>query len=345
MKPLSYDPFPSYLAKQGVVDIAWERCERRFASLPTPMRELAARFLESVATNSASHRAYFSSPLAPPLLYMPLWLFDGFVSRGEMPAHASKALIHVLSGTIQGYIAIRIQDDVIDEPTRTPINLLLFGNTCFSGMVTEYVAALGESSPQVWSAIDRAMVDFSRLTLAEQDTVRQDKPYEIERFDEHADKVAFARVPMLVVAALAGRLDIEPHICALVHRLGIAYGIANDVLGWPRDVRAGHRTWLLASAGLSRGDLEALGESSHDGTSSLLLERLRASLYEGHILANAIVRAIGEHRRALEAAHSTGMVGFDDFTAERIAWLDALAQQTSLLTLQRLLHGKRGESG
>lgn len=337
MNPPSYEPFPSYIAKQAVVDGAWDRCERRFTSLPNPLRGLATAFLEAVATDTHSHRSYFSSPLAPPLLYMPLWLFDGLVARGDIPASMSSVLVHILAGTIQGYIAIRIQDDLIDEPGRTDPNLLLFGNTCFSGMITEYVEALRGSAPEVWSSIDRAITEFSRLTLAEQQTVHQDKPYALEQFEEHADKVAFARVPMLVVAALAGRLDLEQHICTLVHRLGIAYGIANDVLGWPRDARAGQRTWLLASTGVTQSELDVLGQVENDAAKAQVLEKLRAALYEGHLLANAIAQATNEHRRSVDAAHSMGMLGFDAFTSERIAWLDVLARQTSLLTLQRLL--------
>jgi hypothetical protein len=184
-------------------------------------------------------------------------------------------------------------------------------------------------------------MDFSRLTMAEQLAVSQDEPYSRETFDEHADKVAFARVPMLAVATLVGRQDLEPLICLLVHQLGIAYGIVNDVVGWTRDLRAGHRTWLLASAGLSRSDLDqALAiteESARNAAFAALEEKLRPALYEGHGIRDALRRSIDVQHEATNTARSLKLDGFDAYTRERIEWLETFERQTSLLTLQRVL--------
>lgn len=338
------EPFPSYRAKQALIDAAWERCEGRFAALPPPLGDLAAQFLRSIADESGSHRSYFSSPVAPPLLYMPLWLMDG-LSRDRDRSRADQTMVRILAATMQGYIGVRLQDNVLDEPTRADPNLLLLGNTCFSNMIVELSTALGMHGIAFWPALDRAIVDFSHLTLAEQHAVLRDEPYTVERFDEHADKVALARIPLLAVAAIAERLDLEPSIRTLVHQLGIAYGIANDVLGWPRDVRSGHRTWLLGCAGFARAEWEHIGAipegAERDATSSALVEKLRTALYEGRLIRDAIARAISVHRDAMETARAAGLVGFDDYTAERIAWLETLDKQTALMTLKRALLSAR----
>lgn len=338
--------FPSYRAKQADIDAAWELCEQRFSSLPEPLRNLATQFLQSIADQTGSHRSYFSSSVAPPLLYMPLWLIDGLM--GDRPADKqlpTQSVVSILAATMQGYIGIRLQDDVLDEPSRSDTNLLLLGNTCFSYMIAELSSAMRAHADLLWQAVDRAIVEFSQWTLAEQHKVTRDDSYVFEDFDKHADKVAFARIPMLAVAAMAGRMDLEPAIQTLVHQLGIAYGIANDVLGWPRDLQSGQRTWLLASAGFTRNDWEiirALPEGAErENQVTALVEKLRVELYEKRRLHNALARAIEYHRRAQETATRIGLVGFDDYTNERIAWIEMLDRQTSLMTLQRALRTER----
>ncbi len=335
------EPFPSYLAKQTEIDDAWASCEQRFAELPSSMGDLAKQFLRSISDASGSHRAYFSSPLAPPLLYMPLWLFDGLAGAHVFPADAQPSMRSILAGTIQGYLGIRIQDDVLDDRGRADPTMLLFGNVCLSGMTLAYAQALGPVANTFWAAFDRAFVDFSRFTLEEQHAVRQDEPYALESFDEHAGKVAFARVPLLAVALLASRSDLEPLICTLINQLGIAYGIVNDVIGWTRDLRAGHRTWLLASAGLSIADFDELFAIARgpvrDAARSKLEEKLRPALYEGRLLGEALERSIQMQRRADQTALELGLAGFANYTEQRITWLENVRRQTSLIALQRAL--------
>ncbi len=339
--------FPSYRSKQAEIDAAWEHLERRLASLPSPLRALSTQFLQTIAVSTGSHRTYFSNPVAPPLLYMPLWLRDGL---WHTTSSASKldpqTIAHILAATMQGYIGIRLQDDVLDEPLVTNPNLLLLGNTFFSGMIIELSRVMGRDAESLWPALDRAIVDFSHLTLAEREQVLKDEPYTLETFVEHADKVAFARIPLLAIAVLVGRMDLEDGIRALIHRLGVAYGLANDVLGWLRDVRSGQRTKLLAQAGFTRQTwslLHSIPEGAQrDAAITTYLNDLRAQLYDKRLLRDAIAQAIAEHRQAQELARGIGLVGFDDFTDERIAWLERLDRQTMLMTLQRVLLANPG---
>lgn len=261
MSALDHD-FSSYRARHAEVSAAWDLCEARIRALPAPLDALGARFLASVSEGADGHRSYFSSPLAPPLLYMPLWLRDRLAAEGAPGLGDERAITAILAATMQGYLYVRIQDDALDEPARADRDLALFGNVCFSGMITAFGDALGACAPAFFHAFDRAFAAFSRRTLDELRAVRGGAEYPAVVFEEHADKVAFARVPLLAVAALAGRSALEPSIIALVHRLGVAYGLTNDVLGWPRDLRAGHRTHLLALEGArTRGPRRRRGRS------------------------------------------------------------------------------------
>ncbi|MDI3288382.1 hypothetical protein [Polyangium sp. 15x6] len=333
--------FPSYLAKQAEIDAAWDLCEKRLAGLPSPLDALATRFLRAIAEGTTSHRSYFSGPLAPPLLYMPLWLADRLASEGALPARAEASIVPILAATMQGYFYVRIQDDLLDDPARADPELLLLGNACFAGMALAYTEALGPRAPAFFQAFDRAFAAFSRLTLAELRVVRGDAPYAEALFEEHAGKVAFARVPLLAVAALADALHLEAAITTLVDRLGVTYGLANDVLGWPRDLRAGHRTHLLAQAHLSRADLDHLAtltdEHARGEAHEALAERLRVTLYEGMLLHRTIERAIAEQARAAEDARELGLRGFEVYTADRLAWLGALDREILAMSMKRAL--------
>jgi hypothetical protein len=334
------DPLPSYLAQQAAVDAAWEACERALAALPGPLAELGARFLGSISEGPAGHRAYFSRSIAPPLVYMPLWLRDGLRQRGAFPASAEAAMTPILCGAMLGYFFIRIQDDAIDDPRRADPELSLLGNACLAGSLGALRQALGAHAG-FWEAFDRAFLEFSRRTLEEQRSVRGDAPYPAALFVEHADKVAFARVPLLAVAARADRLDLEAPLAALVHALGIAYGVVNDVIGWPRDLDAGHRTRLLAEAGLCGAERDRIAGTpagpSRDAARAEVAERLRAHLYEGGLLARALGEATAAHTRAAAIAREIGMPGFDAFTEERVAWIEALRRSIQATALGRAL--------
>lgn len=326
---LSDTPFPSYLAKQSLIHAAWSRCEQRFACLPAPLSRLAADFLQSIADTNGTYRTYFSNPLAPPLLYMPLWLVDGL-----SPAARTSDIEHVidiLEGTIQGYFYIRIQDDIIDIPGKTDPHMLLFGNACFSGMISAFTRALGPIAGAFWPKLDQIFIEFSQHTLAEQHAVRHDNPYTTAQFDAHADKVAFARTPLLAMAMLSSREDLHAGIGALVHHLGISYGLVNDVIGWPRDVRAEHRTYLLAKAGFSHAELrqiEAIADITiREAKHRAFVNGLRQTLYLDRLVHETLLRAIDEQKRANELAQTLGLRGFDAYSAERIAWLEATDRQ------------------
>src|SRR5687767_851926 len=99
----------SYSALQPAIDAAWELVEARLAELPPPLDALARRFLTRISSGSAGHRGYFSSRLAPPLVFLPLWLHERF--RREQPdsAPSQEMAVRVVAAAMWGYFYIRIQ--------------------------------------------------------------------------------------------------------------------------------------------------------------------------------------------------------------------------------------------
>ncbi len=313
-----------YEAFQPTIDSAWELMEGRLATLPPRLHALALRFLAHISTGERGHRGYFSSRLAPPLVFLPLWLRERFQREAPASAPSHEVTVRVVAAAMWGYLSIRIQDDLLDEahPDRSRT---LLGNVCGLEMTRLLEATVGDSAV-FRSAFERAWLDFTEWTLAEHEQLLSDAPYPDELFQQHARKVAFARVPALALCVLAGRPELEPAIEMLIDQLGVAYGLTNDVVGWQRDLANGHRTFLLARAGFSR---EQPPESAR--------RQVREALYGRGLLAATLEASASWQRRAAQTAEGLGLVEFSDYTRERLAMLDELTREASLLQLRWVL--------
>jgi hypothetical protein len=319
-------PLRSYQAHQSTLDAAWELLEARLTSLPPPLDALARRFLARISEGENGHRGYFSSRLAPPLVFLPLWLRERF--RREHPDSApSHALtVRLVAAAMWGYLYIRIQDDLLDEahPDRSQT---LLGNVCGWEMA-RLLESLAGNSATFRAAFERAWLDFTRWTLAEHEQLLSDAPYSDEHFEHHARKVAFARVPVLALCALAGREELAPTVETLVDQLGVAYGLTNDVVGWQRDLSNSHRTYLLARAGFMRAEpLESARRT------------VREALYGRGLLAETLEASAGWQARAARSAEALGLAEFSDYTRERLELLDELAREAKMIQLRWVLAG------
>ncbi len=313
---------------------AWERLEARIAALPHSLALLGQRFLEGRVPGQ-SHRWYFSDVHAAPLVYLPLWLRAALTRQGHWPAEPSSAFLDsVLCATMWGYFYIRIQDDLLDErmPGEAMREQLLFSNVCVHEMARLFDEATC-GSPAFRASFERTWLSFSQRTLDERAQLLSDQPYTREQFEEHAAKVAFAEAPMMAVCLRAGRADLQPWLCRLVHSLGVAHGLLNDVRGFARDARNGHRTYLLARAGWSRSDWKGLDEADEP-----LSEELRTRLYEGGLVRELLGEAREALKRAVEEARPLGMeLELARFVEKQLRSIEESEQQLLVLALARAL--------
>lgn len=319
-----------YQVFRPTLDAAWELLEARLTTLPPPLDALARRFLVRISDGEKGHRGYFSSQLAPPLVFLPLWLRERFLREQPASAPSEEVTVRLVAAAMWGYLYIRIQDDLLDEaqPDRSQT---LLGNVCGLEMARLLESLVGDSAA-FRSAFERAWLDFTRWTLAEHEQLLSDAPYGDEHFEQHARKVAFARVPALAMCILAGRAELEPTVEALVDQLGVAYGLTNDVVGWRRDLANGHRTFLLARAGFTRGEPP---ESA--------LGKVREALYGRGLLTATLESSASWQHRAAQSAETLGLAEFADYTRERLTLLDELAREARMVQLRWVLAG--GASG
>ena len=317
-----------YEESRAEVEAAWALVEAHIGALPPALAALGRRHLAAIGRGEPTHRGYFSGPLAPPLLYLPLWLAARFRREGRA-AGDDPALHRILAAAMLGYFYIRIQDDVIDGARDADRALALYGNAALGEMLAQLRAAVGDA-PDFWDAARRAWLDFSARTAEEHAQLRSDAPYPEALFVAHADKVAFARVPALAACALAGRMNLAGDVAALVHRLGVATGLVNDAIGWPRDLKTGQRTYLLARAGISQAQLAAPTDAVE--------EAARAALYDRSLLHDLLAEARAAWRKAGQfGAAIMGLPELRRLADERVHWLDGHDEQIALVRLQRAL--------
>ena len=284
------------------IDAAWAVIEENIDGLPPTLKAAALDFLAR-RRPGRDHHDYFSDlAAAAPVGYLPLWLEEG-LGLAHDPA--------LLQATMWGYFAIRIQDDAIDEARPVAADQL-FANVCLERMNhgLRQVAV-----PGFWPIFDALWTQFSDQTLAEHLQLRSGGDYGSELFEEHASKVAFAAVPLVLLCLRAGKPERIDAACALVHELGIGLGLVNDVRGYARDVANGHRTHLLATAGWVHGQP--------------LDDALRTRLYDEGVINGFDERTAESLKRARALADDVGMgpaVG---------AWLDRVDGVLSQASAQR----------
>lgn len=301
-----------YAQNQGLLDRVWRRIEQRWRGYPAPLRRAA---VELTRTLGPSPRRFFSGPDAGPLLHFPIWL-AGKEHRRDLP--------DLLEGIALAYLFVRIQDNVIDEPaTRGRPPWLLLGNVLLGDAVT-LLAGFAGGSRSFWRRARAAWALFASETASEHRQLARRTAYRGAAFRRHARKVALARVPLYALLARMGRDDAR-HVAMvdrLIDQMGEAYGLANDVLGCPRDLACGAETYLIASA------RSLLPRRLRNDTRAVRQVLIAEPLFERFLR-----RAVRIHLRARETGRALGMRAMDAFTADRVARLEHHIREATTLRL------------
>lgn len=284
----------AYRSEGERIDRMWTRLEARLDAYPPALRALADRFRASIR---AADRIYFSFTDAAPLLYLPIWLRR---ARDE-------AVDDILEATALLYWYVRIQDNVVDEPEeRGHAPYLLLANA----LHWDAMALLPFADAEFSRRARDAWLEFSEQTEAERVHISERRPYGEADFARHARKVALAEVPIYATMAASGDWSGVDRVAPLIHALGRAYGLVNDVLGHERDLRTNGHTYLLAGLADPRREL-------------LASDRLEGFLD----------RAARHHEEAREHARALGMTEIEAYTEERKARLAGIRDTISLLRL------------
>ncbi len=315
-------------ADSEALERLYSALERWVAEEPGALGAEAVRFAQQIGLSS---RVYFSFSDAPPLLQMPLWL------GRDLPAPVAD---RVLMAAALSYALIRIQDNLLDEPTsRGHAPQLLVGNLMFWDALAE-LRALGLSEA-FWGAARAAWSRSQHAAAAELVALQRRTSYSSLEYEAHCQKVALAEIPLLAVLDLQGRLPVAAAtVTELVHELGKSYGIFNDVLGYRRDLRAGGQTFLLAQIRERLGLVDLGRPDNHP----LEIVDIEAVLLREPLLESFLQRAGPWHTSARALAQKLEMPALVALLDRRDARVEELAGEISTLRLVSAL-STSGASG
>lgn len=310
-----YQAFASHLAA------ACDRLRERVGGLAEPLASLARPFIGEYGEATWSH------PYSFPLAFMPWWILDAAGRLPQMGPEFERAIDYAY-GTMAGYLYIRIQDDIYDEPERpSDTRLLLVANE----LIRETFCAFGrhqEVSGPFWSCFRRYWEDFGQATLWQMDANRGRYTVADEAdLVRSGRRLSLAKAPCAAVlldlgcASRMGRLDEG------MDQLQAANQLANDVASLPRDIESRNVTYPIALATGPDFDWSAA-----DYRESALRCILRSEAVE-----RTLERAADLHRRSLAAMDGLASPWLDGFVSARIEFLSRGAKEFTGLRLESLL--------
>jgi len=142
--------------------------------------------------------------------------------------------------TVMGYLYVRLQDDLVDEEALVDRASVY----AMEAALASHLELLARAGVPASVLVSRAalMTRFAAFSATECDDRGRDDGPAAERTGE---KFLGMAVPLVALAALAGRTGIDDGLAELVVDLGTALQMINDVLNAPEDHAAGRTTPVL----------------------------------------------------------------------------------------------------
>ena len=309
-----YQAFASHLAA------ACHQLRARVGGLAEPLASLARPFVDGYGEATWSH------PYSFPLAFMPWWILDAAGRLPQTGVEFERAVDYAY-GTMAGYLYIRIQDDIYDEPDRpSDPRLLLVANE----LICESLCAFGRhQTPEgrFWSCFRRYWEDFGQATLWQMDAHRGRHTIPDESdLVRSGRRLSLAKAPCAAVLLDLGGTSRMEQMDQGMDLLQAANQLANDVASVTRDIESRNVTYPIALATGPEFDWTAA-----DYRESALRCVLRSEAVE-----RALERAADLHRRALAVMDGLASPWLDAFVSARIELLSCGAKEFTGLRLESL---------
>jgi hypothetical protein len=214
--------------------------------MPEPLIGQARALAKVLAPGSKDLVEHYGAKEAYPLLRVPLWLEDRYVSRGVLTGSEGYGTSSAYASLL-GYLYIRIQDNVLDEPEQFDSAYLLLGNEYVREFFSTYHALFAHGSP-FWGYMKKYWLATTNNTLWER-LVCGGKIKEFDGGDlaRAGGKLDGGKVAIASMCILAGR---EPDIARygpVMDDLNIASQLHNDAVSVVKDQKHDYFTCLIAS--------------------------------------------------------------------------------------------------
>jgi hypothetical protein len=173
-------------------------------------------------------------------------LVDAFARDLGLAGHPAAALLG--RATVLLYAYVRVQDDLVDEPDRVDRASVYAAEALLSGHLALFAAATAD--PAAFALRSEVMARFAGVAAEEVDdrdgAGRDDGP-----LAWMGEKFLPMAVPLVGLAAVAGRAREADDLVAFVGELGTALQLLNDACNVADDAAAGRPTpvtrWLAAA--------------------------------------------------------------------------------------------------
>lgn len=309
-------PSPAWLRR------ALQAFERAIVAAPAAISRRLSRIWASAASKhgATSVEGSLTSLLATP------WPALLEAHRVDLDLPSAGVIDAVAEGTMGLYFYLRIQDDVIDEPSLFDPTYLYAAELLAGASAEAFARAVGGRT-SFWS-VRRAILDEMAATGAwEIDVYRRTRPAEAAaRAEEHAallgSKLAPVAIPLAALACAAGDELSSAWIAPFARELGAALQIVNDLLNARDDHVAGRLTPALAA--LYSGGRVAPAAEAH---------RVWPVLAGDPSLGRMLGAARAHLEAAVARAEGAGAPSVAAVAAERARSLDDLPRRLLALAL------------
>jgi len=292
--------------------------------LPEPLSMLAERLPKSLAPEAKNLVEYYGAPEAYPLLRFPLWLEEKYITDGLITGAEGYGYSSAYA-SLMGYLYIRIQDNVLDEPEQFDSAFMLLGNE----FVREFFGTLnrlfGHSSP-FWDHFRNYWLATTNNTLWERmacgGNVSEFKNTDLAKI---GGKLDGAKIPVAAICILAGREEDIARYGAVYDDLNIASQLHNDAVSFVKDLRHDYFTCLIAST---------LGNGESAPGRDILCEASIKALTGSH-LEDWLEVAVEYNEKALELLEPGELPGLDEYVRGKNEHLTGLKKD--ILEIKREL--------
>lgn len=232
-----------------VLDAAHERLGQELAQRAPALAQRLLPWMARRAAKGLAPTAYFTHPLAFPLLQLPWWLDESLGGEPNPALHED-----LLVSSMSGYYLIRLIDDVMDRSSEAEPGLLPAVAVLHAAFHGPYQRWFSAAHP-FWTTFGAAWVRCHEAAVVEAQLTDIDEQCFLR---VSAVKVSAGIIPLTAVAwqRHGGNLPLPwarlfPRLCAFHQRY-------NDLFDWKRDLDSGAVTGFLSEGRRLRRPGESL---------------------------------------------------------------------------------------
>jgi len=214
-------------------------------SLPEPLRGQAKSLTKALAPGANSLVEFYGAVEGYPLLRFPIWLEEKYIKDGCLSEENDYG-VEAVCASLYGYLYIRIQDNVIDEPELFNKDFLLLGNELVREFFFTYQWLFDPGSP-FWDYMRRYWLTTTNNTLWERiECGGKLRAFGDEDLAKVGGKLEGGKISMAALCILAGREEDIARYGPVMDRLNIASQLHNDAVSFVKDLKHDYFTCIIA---------------------------------------------------------------------------------------------------